>query len=160
MLIIGTANRKKGHELADLFKPVGVELKTLADFPGVAPVLEDGATFAANAALKAAGYARQLHRWVLADDSGLLVDALRGEPGVISARFAGEDASDEENNRLFLGAWAKRPPKSARPSSSATWPWPIRKARSKPRAMRRAAAGFFSRPGAKTALATIRFLKS
>ena len=102
MLVIGTANRKKGHELADLFKNVGVELKTLADFPGVVSVPEDGDTFAANAVLKAAGYARQLHRWVLADDSGLLVDALNGEPGVLSARFTGEDASDEDNNRLVL----------------------------------------------------------
>jgi XTP/dITP diphosphohydrolase len=102
MLIIGTANRKKGQELADLFQPLGVELKTLADFPGVVPVPENGETFAANAVLKAVGYARQLHRWVLADDSGLLVDALNGEPGVLSARFTGEDATDEGNNRLLL----------------------------------------------------------
>jgi XTP/dITP diphosphohydrolase len=102
MLIIGTANRKKGGELADLLKSAGVELKTLADFPGVVSVPEDGETFAANAVLKAAGYARQLNQWVLADDSGLLVDALGGQPGVISARFAGEEASDEDNNRLLL----------------------------------------------------------
>jgi XTP/dITP diphosphohydrolase len=102
MLIIGTANRKKGLELAELLQPVGVELKTLADFPGVVSVPEDGDTFTANAVLKAAGYAKQLHQWVLADDSGLLVDALDGLPGVISARFSGEDASDEDNNRLLL----------------------------------------------------------
>jgi XTP/dITP diphosphohydrolase len=102
MLIIGTANRKKGGELAELFKPFCMELKTLADFPGVAPVPENGDTFAANAVLKAAGYAGQLRGWVLADDSGLLVDALDGQPGVISARFAGEDATDEGNNRLLL----------------------------------------------------------
>jgi XTP/dITP diphosphohydrolase len=102
MLIIGTANLKKGRELADLFQPVGVELKTLADFPGVVPVPEDGETFAANAVLKAAGYARQLRRWVLADDSGLLVDVLDGRPGVLSARFTGDDATDEGNNLLLL----------------------------------------------------------
>jgi XTP/dITP diphosphohydrolase len=102
MLIIGTANRKKGQELADLFKPVGAELKILADFPGVVSVPEDGDTFAANAVLKAAGYARQLHHWVLADDSGLLVDALDGQPGVLSARFTGDDATDEDNNHLVL----------------------------------------------------------
>jgi len=102
MIIIGTANLKKGRELADLFQPVGVELKTLADFPGAPAVPEDGETFAANAVLKAAGYARQLRRWVLADDSGLLVDALDGRPGVLSARFAGEDATDEGNNLLLL----------------------------------------------------------
>ncbi len=102
MLVIGTANRKKGQELADLFRTVEVELKTLADFPGVAPVPEEGETFAANAVLKAAGYARQLHGWVLTDDSGLMVDALDGRPGVISARFAGAEAGDEANNRLLL----------------------------------------------------------
>jgi len=85
-----------------LFKAVGVELKTLADFPGVVSVPEDSETFAANAVLKAVGYARQLRRWVLADDSGLLVDVLNGEPGVLSARFTGEDATDESNNRLIL----------------------------------------------------------
>jgi XTP/dITP diphosphohydrolase len=109
MLIIGTANRKKGWELVDLFKPVGMELKTLADFPGVVSVPEDGATFAANAQLKAAGYARQLHRWVLADDSGLLVDALDGQPGVLSARFTGDDADDESNNRLVLKLLSETP---------------------------------------------------
>ena len=113
MLILGTANRKKGLELAGLFRPVGVELCTLADFAKVEPVVEDGATFAANARLKAAGYARQLGRWVLADDSGLLVDALNGEPGVLSARYAespgkrglapfSRDTTDESNNRLLL----------------------------------------------------------
>jgi XTP/dITP diphosphohydrolase len=102
MLILGTANRKKGHELAELFKNVGVGLKTLADFPGVVPVAEDGDTFTANAILKASGYARQLGHWILADDSGLLVDALNGEPGVLSARFTGEDATDEDNNLLVL----------------------------------------------------------
>ena len=113
MLVLGTANRKKGLELAGLFRPVGVELRTLADFAKVEPVVEDGATFAANARLKAAGYARQLGRWVLADDSGLLVDALNGEPGVLSARYAespgkgglspfSPDTTDESNNRLLL----------------------------------------------------------
>jgi XTP/dITP diphosphohydrolase len=102
MLIIGTANRKKGEELANLLKSVGVDLKTPADFPGVSPVPENGDTFAANAVLKARGYAGQLRRWVLADDSGLLVDALGGRPGALSARFAGNDASDKDNNRLLL----------------------------------------------------------
>jgi XTP/dITP diphosphohydrolase len=117
MLVLGTANRKKGLELAGLFRPVGVELRTLADFAKVEPVVEDGATFAANARLKAAGYARQLGRWVLADDSGLLVDALNGEPGVLSARYAespgkgglspfsppiSPETTDEANNRLLL----------------------------------------------------------
>jgi XTP/dITP diphosphohydrolase len=102
MLVLGTANRKKGIELADLLRPVGVELRTLADFPGDFQVAEDGDTFAANARLKAAGYARLLGQWVLADDSGLEVDALGGRPGVFSARYAGPDATDASNNRLLL----------------------------------------------------------
>jgi XTP/dITP diphosphohydrolase len=102
MLVLGTANRKKGLELAQLFQPVGVELRTLADFPRGPEVVEDGDTFAANARLKAAGYARQLSCWVLADDSGLAVDALGGKPGVFSARYSGPNATDESNNRLVL----------------------------------------------------------
>jgi XTP/dITP diphosphohydrolase len=109
MLVLGTANRKKGIELADLFRPVDVELRTLADFPGTYEVVEDGQTFAANARLKAAGYARHLGQWVLADDSGLEVDALDGRPGVFSARFAGPDATDEANNRLLLAQLADTP---------------------------------------------------
>jgi XTP/dITP diphosphohydrolase len=109
MLVLGTANRKKGLELADLFRPVGVELQTLADFSGDFEVVEDGNTFAANARLKAAGYARHLGRWVLADDSGLLVDALGGSPGVLSARYSGPDATDESNNRLLLAQLGRLP---------------------------------------------------
>jgi len=102
MLVLGTANRKKGLELADLLRPVGVELRTLADFSADFQVAEDGDTFAANARLKASGYARHLGRWALADDSGLLVDALGGQPGVFSARYSGPQATDESNNRLLL----------------------------------------------------------
>ena len=72
-LVIGTANRKKARELAELFANVGVKLLTLADFPAIPPIPEDGETFAANAILKASGYAKRLGAWVLADDSGLLV---------------------------------------------------------------------------------------
>jgi XTP/dITP diphosphohydrolase len=102
MLILGTANHKKGLELAELFRPVGVELRTLADFNVDFQVAENGDTFQANARLKAIGYAQHLGQWVLADDSGLLVDALDGAPGVYSARFSGPDGDDEANNRLVL----------------------------------------------------------
>jgi XTP/dITP diphosphohydrolase len=111
-LVIGTANRKKGEELAELFANVGVELLTLADFPNIPPVPEDGETFAANAILKASGYAKQLKEWVLADDSGLLVDVLHGEPGVFSARYAGPEATDEQNNRVLLEKLAITPPEA------------------------------------------------
>jgi XTP/dITP diphosphohydrolase len=102
LLVLGTANRKKGQELAELFSAVGAELKTLADFPGAIRVAEQGLTFAENAALKATQQAKRLGRWVLADDSGLAVDALGGAPGVASARFSGPNATDRDNNRLLL----------------------------------------------------------
>jgi XTP/dITP diphosphohydrolase len=101
-LVIGTHNRKKGLELAELLAPLGLAVVTLDNFPEALDVVEDGDTFAANAALKATQQARHLKRWVLADDSGLAVDALGGAPGVYSARFAGPDAMDEDNNRLLL----------------------------------------------------------
>ena len=109
LLVVGTANRKKGLELADLFSAVGIELKTLADFPEAISVVESGATFAENAALKATEQARHLRRWVLADDSGLAVDALGGLPGVTSARFSGPGATDAANNRLLLEKLAAVP---------------------------------------------------
>ncbi|HEV3023368.1 MAG TPA: non-canonical purine NTP pyrophosphatase [Pirellulales bacterium] len=101
-LVIGTANLKKGVELAELVTPLGLDLFTLADFPKANEVDESGATFAANAAFKASEQARRLCRWVLADDSGLAVDALGGRPGVLSARYAGPAATDAENNRKLL----------------------------------------------------------
>jgi XTP/dITP diphosphohydrolase len=101
-LVIGTHNRKKGTELAELLAPWGFAVVTLADVPEAIEVVEDGETFAANAALKATQQAKHLSQWVLADDSGLEVDALGGAPGVYSARFAGPDATDEANNRELL----------------------------------------------------------
>lgn len=102
MLVLGTNNRKKGLELAELLRPLGILVRTLADFPDALDVEENGSTFAENARLKAQQQARHLKHWVLADDSGLCVDALKGEPGVYSARFAGPHATDEDNNRLLL----------------------------------------------------------
>lgn len=102
LLVLGTTNRKKGEELAALIESVGLEVKSLAEFPGALVVEETGDTFAANAALKATQQARHLCQWVLAEDSGLAVDALDGAPGVYSARFAGPDATDEANNRLLM----------------------------------------------------------
>src|SRR5215470_18521797 len=101
-LVIGTHNRKKGAELAEMLAPWRVTVVTLADLPESIEVVEDGDSFAANAALKATQQAKHLGRWVLADDSGLEVDALGGAPGIYSARFAGPDATDEDNNRRLL----------------------------------------------------------
>jgi XTP/dITP diphosphohydrolase len=109
-LVIGTHNRKKGSELAELLAPWAFRVTTLDDFPDSIEVVEDGDTFAANAILKAAQQAKHLMRWVLADDSGLEVDALDGAPGVYSARYAGPRATDDDNNRQLLDALDGVPP--------------------------------------------------
>ena len=101
-IVLGTHNRKKGLELAELLRPAGVEVATLADFPQAIDVVEDGRTFVENARLKATRQAEHLGRWVLGEDSGLLVDALDGAPGVFSARFSGPEATDASNNELLL----------------------------------------------------------
>ena len=89
-------------ELTELLAPLGFSVLTLDDVPGAIEVVEDGDTFAANAALKATQQAKHLKQWVLADDSGLEVDALNGAPGVYSARFAGPNATDADNNAKLL----------------------------------------------------------
>ena len=77
---------------------------SLDEFPGAPEVDESAETFAGNARKKAAELARALDRWVLADDSGLTVDALQGAPGVLSARYAGEPCDDAANNRKLVEA--------------------------------------------------------
>lgn len=106
VLVFGTGNRKKAAELADLLTPLPLALKTLADFERPLAVDEVGQSFAENAALKATRQAIHLHAWVLGDDSGLVVDALQGAPGIYSARFAGPTASDEDNRRKLLAELA------------------------------------------------------
>lgn len=101
-LIIATSNPGKLEEFKEMFKEVPVTLKCLTDYPQLVEPEETGRTFAANAKLKAAYYAKHLNEYCLADDSGLEVRALEGAPGVRSARFAGEKATDEENNALLL----------------------------------------------------------
>lgn len=107
--ILGTRNPKKAAELRELLAGLPLEIKTLADFPDAPDVEEDGATFAENASKKAREQARALGAWVLGEDSGLVVDALDGRPGVYSARYAGPDATDGENNRKLLEALGTTP---------------------------------------------------
>lgn len=102
MLVLATGNPHKVQELAELLRPLQLALKSLADFPGTTPVDENGETLAENARQKAAGYARSLGQWVLADDTGLEVDALNGAPGVRSARFAGNGATMADNRARLL----------------------------------------------------------
>ncbi len=101
-LVLGTHNAKKLVELRLLLPEDKVRLSSLSEIDGAIEVEETGATFAENAALKATEQARHLGRWVLAEDSGLTVDALHGKPGVMSARYAGDHGDDEANNDKLL----------------------------------------------------------
>ena len=107
-LVLGTTNSGKVRELVALLAPFGIGCESLAGLPAAVEVEETGDTFAANAALKATAQARALGRWVLAEDSGLVVPALGGAPGVFSARFAGvvagepREAADARNSALLL----------------------------------------------------------
>jgi XTP/dITP diphosphohydrolase len=102
LLVLGTTNRGKASELVHLLAPAGLTIRTLADFPPVLEVDETGDSFAANAALKASTQARHLGQWVLGEDSGIVVDALGGAPGIYSARYAGPQATDQANNDKLL----------------------------------------------------------
>ena len=98
-IVIATSNRGKIQEIINAFKDMPVELISLADLPEKYPEpVEDGDTFEANSLIKAKYYQQQTGMACLADDSGLEVEALSGAPGVYSARFSGESASDADNN--------------------------------------------------------------
>ena len=100
-LVVATKNPGKLREIREILGSE-VRLLSLADFPDVGDIVEDGRTFEANAIKKALSVALHTGRVSLADDSGLEVDALEGAPGVYSARFAGENATDEQNNNKLL----------------------------------------------------------
>lgn len=101
-LVLATRNRGKIAEFKGLFGGTAIELRSLDDFGPIPPVAEDGETFEDNAVIKARFTARVLGLPAIADDSGLTVKALGGEPGVFSARYAGEGATDRANNLRLL----------------------------------------------------------
>ncbi|MBD3676666.1 MAG: XTP/dITP diphosphatase [Planctomycetaceae bacterium] len=101
-LVIATRNAGKLREIRGLLEPHGVEVLSLADYENVPEVEETGETFAENAALKATQIARHLNCWTLGEDSGLMVDALDGRPGIYSARYSGPEATDEKNNAKLI----------------------------------------------------------
>ncbi len=104
-LVIASTNFNKVREFRSILKSfVHFDLLSLCDFPNYAPPEETGNTFEENAILKAEHAARSLNRWVIADDSGLVVPALNGEPGIRSARYAGNDATDLDNRKKLLDA--------------------------------------------------------
>jgi XTP/dITP diphosphohydrolase len=96
-VIIATKNPGKAREFEHIFAPRGIIVKTLLDFPAIEDVEETGISFEENAILKAESVSEQLNRVVIGDDSGLVVDALEGRPGIFSARYAGEQKDDQAN---------------------------------------------------------------
>ena len=101
-LVIATSNKGKTAEIKDLLKGFPVDIKNLNDFGPIPPLKEDGNTFDENAYQKASFAARILGLPALSDDSGLLVEALDGAPGIHSARYAGENATDEQRYLKLL----------------------------------------------------------
>lgn len=101
-LIVATKNSGKIKEFKQILERKGYTIKSLLDYPEIEDVVEDGTTFAENALKKARTIAKHFQRGVIADDSGLVVDALNGEPGIYSARYAGEDKCDKRNNEKLL----------------------------------------------------------
>lgn len=101
-LLIATHNEGKVKEFRKMFSKLGIKVESLNDYPELPEVEETGTTFEENARLKAETISELTGRMVLADDSGLKVDALGGLPGVWSARFSGPDATDEKNNQKLL----------------------------------------------------------
>jgi non-canonical purine NTP pyrophosphatase (RdgB/HAM1 family) len=112
-VVLGTQNKDKLSELKRLMRGTPVRVLSLSDFPKSPSVREDGKTFEENAEKKARVYSKRTRSLVLADDSGLEVKALGGEPGVYSARYAGPRCSYSDNNQKLLSrlrgvSWPKR----------------------------------------------------
>lgn len=101
-LVAATRNPGKVRELGELLRDLPFDVRGLRDYDFSADVEETGATFAQNAAIKASAYAVMTGELTLADDSGLVVDALGGAPGVLSARYAGPEASDSDRIAKLL----------------------------------------------------------
>lgn len=113
-LVVATHNRGKMREIQALLQDLDVEVSCLADMAPEFTIVEDGATFIENAVKKAEAVAEYCRCPALADDSGLCVDALGGRPGVHSARFAGEGATDAQNNQRLLALLKDAQERSAR----------------------------------------------
>jgi XTP/dITP diphosphohydrolase len=96
-VIIATKNPGKAKEFEFIFAPRGIAVRTLLDYPEIPDIEETGTSFEENAILKAEAVSLAFNKMVLADDSGLIVDALEGRPGIFSARYAGEHKNDQDN---------------------------------------------------------------
>lgn len=105
-LVLASSNVHKIRELREMLKSYKrlqhLDILSLLNFPDYKAPPEDGATFKENVEIKALDAAKKLGKWVIADDSGLVIPALQGAPGVYSARYAGEEATDAENRQKLL----------------------------------------------------------
>jgi XTP/dITP diphosphohydrolase len=108
-LILATRNRKKRQEIVEILGDLGLAFGDLSDRPDVPEVEETGTTFEENARLKATAVAKATGDWALGEDSGLVVPALNGRPGVYSARYAGTQGDDAANNARLLAELAPLP---------------------------------------------------
>ena len=106
VLVLGTRNAKKRQEIEEILGDLRLTLHDLSMYPGAPEVVEDGVTFEANARKKATETALAIGQWVLGEDSGLVVPALSGRPGVYSARYAGKHGDDNANNKRLLAELA------------------------------------------------------
>jgi len=109
-ILLATRNAGKIREIRYLGRELGVHWRSLSEFPGLPDAVEDANSFPANARKKALHFAGATGLLTLADDSGLVVDALGGEPGVHSARYAGEPKNDLANNRKLIANLRDVPP--------------------------------------------------
>ncbi|MBP3961443.1 RdgB/HAM1 family non-canonical purine NTP pyrophosphatase [Paenibacillus lignilyticus] len=118
-VVVATKNAGKVREFAHAFGKLGMQVVSMFDYPNLPDVLEDGTTFAENARKKAKTVAEALGLPVLADDSGLQVTRLGGEPGVYSARYSGEGATDARNNEKLLQELARLTAEDSEPEQLA-----------------------------------------
>lgn len=109
LLVLGTCNRKKREEIVEILGDLELEFGDLTAWPDLAEVEETGTTFEENARIKAAAVAKGTGHWALGEDSGLVVPALGGAPGVYSARYAGKQGDDAANNAKLLAELDKFP---------------------------------------------------
>jgi XTP/dITP diphosphohydrolase len=101
-IVFASGNEGKVREIREMLEGMGIELVSLSNYAGVPEIVEDGKSFLENALKKAKIISEFTGETVLADDSGLQVEVLEGEPGIYSSRYAGEKATDEENNAALL----------------------------------------------------------
>lgn len=101
-MVLATGNKGKLAEFQRLLEGLDIQVHSMKEYPEIGEILEDGDSFAANALIKARAVCKATGKPAMADDSGLMVDALDGAPGIFSARFAGEQRSDADNNEKVL----------------------------------------------------------